>query len=49
MEDSDGLNGVWRAAANELALSVLAVIAPGHLGWLETALSDAAHDVQQAG
>jgi hypothetical protein len=49
MEDPDGLNDIWRAAANELALSVLAIIAPGHLGWLETALSDAALAAQRYG
>lgn len=48
MKDPDELNRYWRDGANYLALKVLASLALGHLGWLETALPDAAHGAQQA-
>ena len=48
MDGTDGLNGVWRTAANDVAFGLLAKIAPGVLGILETALPDAAHRAQRA-
>ncbi len=43
MQSAEGMNAVWRAAAIDQAIQVLAKTAPGVLGILETALPDAAH------
>jgi hypothetical protein len=48
MEGTDGLNSLWRSAAKDEAFELLASIAPGHLGLLETTLPDAAHAAQRA-
>ena len=48
MEHADGIDAVWRTAAKEMAIKVLAGIAPGTLGLLETALPDVAHAAQRA-
>ena len=48
MEHADGIDAMWRTVAKEMAIKVLAGIAPGTLGLLETALPDAAHAAQRA-
>jgi hypothetical protein len=48
MEGTDARSSVWRAASHDAAFRLLAKIAPGTLGLLETALPDAAHAAQRA-
>ncbi len=47
MECADGIDAEWRARAHDLALKMLAEIAPGYQGLLETTLPDAAYAAQR--
>jgi hypothetical protein len=48
MERADGIDAEWRSLAHDFALKLLAEIAPGYQGLLETAVPDAAHAAQRA-